>query len=317
MVKCFTKKKNDGSNYTACVDFNKKTKKTTKGKTIRINKSKTKSKLKGKTITINKSKTKGRILKIKKKKAKPTAKGVKTIQKKIKTTRKLKNKSTIKPPLTKSKAKAKPKSRTRMLTPAEVIFGRGGLGGKQKGITNILKTVKSYRKGGKKGLMKNYVTVKQVKNWFKDKGNRRWFDDTFDEEVFYLQEQSMNENDYFGALKVKISSGRKSKRGGDKYWQIPYGEIHNLAEQTGRDLDDLKDNIIDYQGFVAKKGSVAKAGRKYIKELIEEAKNKKISFDFDKTFQQFNMEDYIKTDMIEHEDRWGEEIDFKQEWRGM
>ena len=46
MVKCFTKKKNDGSSYTACVDFNKKTKKTTKPK----------SKLKGKTITIKKTK---------------------------------------------------------------------------------------------------------------------------------------------------------------------------------------------------------------------------------------------------------------------
>ena len=85
MVKCFTKKKNDGSNYTACVDFNKKTKKTTKPK----------------------SKLKGRKLKIKGKVGKPTAKGVMTIQKKIKTTKKLKNKSTIKAPLTKSKVKPK------------------------------------------------------------------------------------------------------------------------------------------------------------------------------------------------------------------
>ena len=119
MVKCFTKKKNDGSNYTACVDFNKKTKKTTKGKTITINKSKTKSKLKGKTITINKSKTKRRILKIKKKKAKPTAKGVMTIQKKIKTTKKLKNKSTIKPPLTKSKVKPKKTAPARASTKSD------------------------------------------------------------------------------------------------------------------------------------------------------------------------------------------------------
>mgnify|MGYP003684231341 CR=1 FL=1 len=105
MVKCFTKKKNDGSNYTACVDFNKKTKKTTKPK----------SKLKGKTITIKKTKKPKSSLKksgitIKRKpkpkpKPKPTAKGVMTIQKKIKTTKKLKNKSTIKAPLTKSKVK--------------------------------------------------------------------------------------------------------------------------------------------------------------------------------------------------------------------
>ena len=134
----------------------------------------------------------------------------------------------------------------------EVVFGKGALGKKDSAVRKL---VGSYRKGGKKGLMKNYVTVKQVKNWFKDKGNRRWF--------------------------------------------------------------DLKDNIIDRQVYVAKKGSVAKAGRKYIKSLIEEAKNKKIAFDFDETFQQFNMEDYIKTDLTDQYDDLAEGIEYKKEWRGM
>ena len=282
MVKCYTKKKKDGNNYTTCVEGQKKTKSKVRKISIK-QKPKPKSKVKKSGITIKQ-----------KPKPKPKAK-----------------------PKPKPKAKPKPKPKAkpvnRKLSAMEVVFGKGALGKKDSAVRKL---VGSYRKGGKKGLMKNYVTVKQVKNWLKDKGNRRWFDDTFDETVFYPDEQSMNENDY-GELKVKISSGRKSKRGGDKYWQTPYGAIDNLADQTGRDFDDLKDNIIDRQVYVAKKGSVAKAGRKYIKSLIEEAKNKKISYDFDETFQQFNMEDYIESELQEDEDKWSEPIEYKKDWYGM
>tara|TARA_R110001592_G_scaffold127730_2_gene339707 strand:- start:378 stop:1370 length:993 start_codon:yes stop_codon:yes gene_type:complete len=96
MVKCYTKKKSDGGSYTTCIGFQAKS-----GKTKPKAKPKSKSKLKGKTITIKR--------KIKKKKVKPTAKGVMTIQKKIKGTKKLKNKSTIKPVISKPKAKPKAK----------------------------------------------------------------------------------------------------------------------------------------------------------------------------------------------------------------
>ena len=82
MVKCYTKKRkpeNGGGNYTTCIGFQKG------------------------------GKAKPKTIKIKRKKKK--VKGVMTIEKKIKTTRKLKNKSTIKPPLTKSKVKPKPKTK--------------------------------------------------------------------------------------------------------------------------------------------------------------------------------------------------------------
>jgi hypothetical protein len=70
MVKCFTKKKNDGSSYTACVDFNKKTKKTTKPKSkpkrLKLNV----FNLLPKSKKAKPSTVKGRKPKIKKKKAK-------------------------------------------------------------------------------------------------------------------------------------------------------------------------------------------------------------------------------------------------------
>ena len=111
MVKCFTKKKNDKSSYTTCIGFQGKPKK--KGKTITI-KRKIKKK-KGKTITIKR--------KIKKKKVKPTAKGVMTIQKKIKGTKKLENKSTIKPVISKSKAKPKAKAQKKLSAGKSVLMG--------------------------------------------------------------------------------------------------------------------------------------------------------------------------------------------------
>ena len=82
MVKCYTKKKKDGNNYTTCVEGQKKTK------------------------------SKVRKISIKQKaKPKPKPKGVMSIQKKIKGTKKLKNKSTIKPLISKPKAKPKPKAK--------------------------------------------------------------------------------------------------------------------------------------------------------------------------------------------------------------
>ena len=69
-TKCFTKATKQGKKYTACVD----------------------------TKTFKKKGVKGNA-----KSKKPTAKGVMVVRKKIKTTRKLKNKSTITPPLTQSR----------------------------------------------------------------------------------------------------------------------------------------------------------------------------------------------------------------------
>ena len=285
MVKCYTKKKKDGGNYTTCIGFQKG--------------------------------------------GKSKVKGVATVEKKIKTTRKLKNKSTIKPPLTKSKVKPKVKKvkkkvkkvkkkpkrlEGRKASAAEAIFGKAGLGKKDSAVRKL---VGSFRKGGKKGKMKNYVSAKQVKNYFKDKKNRSGFDDMFDESVFYPQEENMNQNDFMGLLKVKISSGRKSKRGGAYFWTLPYGDMGDLEEQSGRDRDDLTSNIIDSQRYVAKKGSVAKVGRSYIKSLVEDAKNKKISFDFDETFQEFNMKDYIESELERRSNELGDEIQFKTEWMGM
>ena len=109
MVKCYTKKKSDGGSYTTCVGFQAKSGKTKP-------KAKPKSKLKGKTITIRR--------KIKKKKVKPTVKGVMTIQKKIKGTKKLENKSTIKPVI--SKPKAKPKSPKKLSAGASVLLTQRG-----------------------------------------------------------------------------------------------------------------------------------------------------------------------------------------------
>ena len=113
MVKCYTKKKSDGGSYTTCIGFQAKSGKTKP-------KAKPKSKLKGKTITIKR--------KIKKKKVKPTAKGVMSIQKKIKGTKKLKNKSTIKPVISKSKAKPKPKAKAQKKLSAgkSVLFTQRG-----------------------------------------------------------------------------------------------------------------------------------------------------------------------------------------------
>ena len=283
MVKCYTKKKKDGGNYTTCIGFQKG--------------------------------------------GKSKVKGVATVEKKIKTTRKLKNKSTIKPPLTKSKVKPKVKKvkkkvkkvkkkpkrlEGRKASAAEAVFGKAALGKKDSAVRKL---VGSFRKGGKKGKMKNYVSAKQVKNYFKDKKNRRTFDDMFDETVFYPQEQAMNENDYYGELKVKISSG-KGRDGRARMWSLKYGNIDALERQTGRDRGDLMSDMIDRQQYVAKKGSVAKVGRSFIKSLVEDAKNKKISFDFDETFQEFNMKDYIESELMRREDELGDEIQFKTEWAG-
>jgi len=212
------------------------------------------------------------------------------------------------------KKKPVPKPKARKSTAVEAIFGKAALGRKDNAIRKL---VGNFRKGGKKERMQNYVTVKEAKNWFKDKGNRRWFDDKFEQEVLYPQESHLNENDYYGELKVKIHSGRKSKKGGKYFWTIPYGDMSDLVEQTGRDHDDLMEGLEDRQAYVAKKGSVAKVGRKYIKSLIEDAKNKKISYDFDETFQQFSMEDYIESELRTDSDRWGDEIEFKKEWLGI
>ena len=119
MVKCYTKKKSDGGSYTTCIGFQAKSGKT-KPKAKPKAKPKPKSKLKGKTITIK------RKIK-KKKKVKPTAKGVMTIQKKIKGTKKLENKSTIKPLISKPKAKPKygrmkPKPKAKILSAGKAVL---------------------------------------------------------------------------------------------------------------------------------------------------------------------------------------------------
>ena len=129
MVKkqCYTKKTKAGASYTTCLESQ------TKPKTIKITRKKKKvvkkvvapkagkkqcytkkTKAGGSYTTCLESQAKPKTVKITRKKKKvvkkvvapkPTAKGIKTIQKKIKTTRKLTNKSTIKPPLAKSKVK--------------------------------------------------------------------------------------------------------------------------------------------------------------------------------------------------------------------
>ena len=196
---CYTKKTKTGKNYTTCVEGQKKPKR----------KRRTKAQMAAARAMAAQDKPAPKA------KAKPTAKGIKTIQKKIKTTRKLKNKSTIKPPLAKSKAKAKPKPR--MLTPAEVIFGKGGLGGKQKGITNIFKTVKSYRKG-----MKRNYTAQQIKDIVDNNILKLYTKNFLDGETSnleqILQDSMVNEaeNSYWGTQgfddaddeKITTKSGR-------------------------------------------------------------------------------------------------------------
>ena len=110
-IKCFTKERNDKTNYTACVDTStfKKSKTRIKAKPKRQRRTKAQMAAARAMAAQDKPapKAKPKTIKIKRKKkvVKPTAKGVMTIQKKIKTTKKLKNKSTIKAPLTKSKVK--------------------------------------------------------------------------------------------------------------------------------------------------------------------------------------------------------------------
>ena len=88
-TKCFTKATKQGKKYTACVD----------------------------TKTFKKKGVKGNA-----KSKKPTAKGVMVVRKKIKTTRKLKNKSTIKPTLAKSKPK---KAKKKMSAGMSVLMTSG------------------------------------------------------------------------------------------------------------------------------------------------------------------------------------------------
>ena len=109
-TKCFTKANKQGEPYTACVD----------------------------TKTFKKKGVKGNA-----KSRKPTAKGVNAIQKKIKTTRKLKNKSTFKIPLAKSKPKPKPKASKKLsagkavlLTQRGFMEGVGAYVGSNRNIVN-------------------------------------------------------------------------------------------------------------------------------------------------------------------------------------
>ena len=92
-TKCFTKATKQGKKYTACVD----------------------------TKTFKKKGVKGNA-----KSKKPTAKGVMVVRKKIKTTRKLKNKSTIKPTLAKSKPKPKPKAPKKLSAGKAVLLTQMG-----------------------------------------------------------------------------------------------------------------------------------------------------------------------------------------------
>tara|TARA_R110000824_G_scaffold84121_1_gene210055 strand:+ start:80 stop:844 length:765 start_codon:yes stop_codon:yes gene_type:complete len=148
MVKCYTKKRNDQSKYTTCIGFQGKKKKPAPA-------------------------------------PKKKAKGVMTLQKKIKKTGKLKNKSTIRPLISKPKAKPKygriskkpkkklfvpppikikkftrktkkkPKSKTakRKLTNAETMFGRGGMGRTDNAVFNrIASFVVSEAEGGRRRI---------------------------------------------------------------------------------------------------------------------------------------------------------------------
>ena len=109
-TKCFTKANKQGEPYTACVD----------------------------TKTFKKKGVKGNA-----KSRKPSAKGINAIQKKIKTTRKLKNKSTFKIPLAKSKPKPKPKASKKLsagkavlLTQRGFMEGVGAYVGSNRNIVN-------------------------------------------------------------------------------------------------------------------------------------------------------------------------------------
>lgn len=130
MVKkqCYTKKTKAGANYTTCLESQ------TKPKTIKITRKKKKvvkkvvaPKAGKKQCYTKKTKAGANYTTCVESQSKPktTAKGIKTIQKKIKTTRKLTNKSTIKPPLAKSKVKPKSTREKKMSAGKSVLFTSG------------------------------------------------------------------------------------------------------------------------------------------------------------------------------------------------
>lgn len=141
-TKCFTKANKKGAPYTACVD----------------------------TKTFKKKNVKGNA-----KSRKPTAKGIMVVRKKRKIKKRFKTKrltemakkSTIKPPLTKSKPKPKPKppkklsaGKAVLLTQGGFMKGVGAYVGNQSDIVNrmLMDRHRAIRRGGSRTVPDKYLS---------------------------------------------------------------------------------------------------------------------------------------------------------------
>ena len=207
MVKCYTKKNNADEPYVYCIGGTTKKRRKKSGITIKQKpKPKPAPKAKPKTIKIKR----------KKKVVKPTAKGVMTIQPKIKTTRKLKNKSTIKAPLTKSKVKVVKKVIPKKKSTAQSILFMG----------NTQKLIKSFSRATKKEQQD------KIKAFFKVKKNKEMLVKDFLYTYYEDRKEELDHYDEDGDLKVKVRFSSRGKAKTMRRYELEDEErFHRIEEE--------------------------------------------------------------------------------------